>query len=308
MTIGEHASSFYGKPIQDYIPGTPPNALATHVYRIAAEYDEEPGLLGRLDQFLDTADTTHVDALVLGYWEEAYEESIQSVLDRLVARKADLPALKALFVGDITYEECEISWLQQGSYGDILQAFPQLEVLRIRGSTGLDIPPFEHAHLRELSIECGGLPVALLQNLANTRLPALKHLELWLGTDEYGFDGTPADVYGAVEALQPDRLDYLGLRDADITDILAKWLADKAWVAQLDTLDLSLGTLTDEGGEALLSHPAITQPGGRLATLDLSHHYLSESVQKRFAALPRRVILDDPQEDDDGDCYVAVGE
>lgn len=309
MTIGEHASTFYGKPIEDYVPGTPPRALATHVYRIAAEYDEEPGLLGRLNAFLDEVDTQQVEALVLGCWEEAYDQSVQGALNGLIARKDELPTLKALFVGDVTYEECEISWLQQGNYGGILQAFPRLEVLRVRGGTNLEIPAFEHPNLRELIIECGGLPASVLQDLAKTTLPALKHLELWLGTEDYGFDATPADVYAAVEALQPARLDYLGLRNSDITDILAEWLADKSWVANLDTLDLSLGTLTDDGADALLKNPAIAAPGGRLATLDLSHHFLTVEMRERLAALPRRVVLDDPQDDEEGSYYyVAVGE
>lgn len=103
-------------------------------------------------------------------------------------------------------------------------------------------------------------------------------------------------------------LTYLGLRDAEIADDLAVWLAEEPLVAQLDTLDLSLGTIGDLGAVAVLNHTQL----GKLKRLDLSHHYISEENQAKLKALPFEVVLDDPQEadEDDGESYryVAVGE
>lgn len=305
MTIGDHQSSFFGKPVVDYQKGGSVEALDSQVYRLSLEYDDKTPMAQLLDEFLNTADKSRLDALVIGIWEDAYENSVQDALDLLIARKDELPALRALFIGDITYEECEISWIIQGAYNELLATFPALEVLSIRGSTQLSIDAFSHANLRELRIECGGLPAAILHNLAASSLPALQRLELWLGTEEYGFDGNLDDVIACVEALKPQRLDYLGLRDAQIADEVAGWLAGQPWLTSIANIDLSLGTLGDAGAEALYNSPYL--PG--VKRLDLSHHYISETWQEKLASLPLTVVLDDPQEEEDeDDRYVAVGE
>ena len=226
----------------------------------------------------------------------------------LIAHAPQLPNLRALFIGDMTYEECEISWIVQGSYKPLLDAFPLLQELRIRGGNELVIEPFAHQHLRRFTIEAGGLDQKIAEALAQSSMPQLEHLELWLGTEEYGFSGD-VDLYRKVLAqLTVPTLKYLGLRDAEIADDLAVWLAEEPLVAQLDTLDLSLGTIGDLGAVAVLNHTQL----GKLKRLDLSHHYISEENQAKLKALPFEVVLDDPQEadEDDGESYryVAVGE
>ncbi len=41
-----------------------------------------------------------------------------------------------------------------------------------------------------LTIESGGLPAAVVREVASAHLPALEHLELWLGEENYGGDAT----------------------------------------------------------------------------------------------------------------------
>ena len=45
-----------------------------------------------------------------------------------------------------------------------------------------------------LIVESGGLHGEVLRQLAAADLPALTHLELWLGDDAYGWDGAVGDV------------------------------------------------------------------------------------------------------------------
>ncbi len=85
-------------------------------------------------------------------------------------------------------------------------------------------------------------------------------------------------------------------------------------VAQLETLALSMGTLSDAGGEALVNG----QPLSHLATLDLRHHYLTEPVLDRVRAACAPAVVEageaeddyaDPDdEDDEPERYVAVSE
>ncbi len=156
MTISERTETFFGKTVQDYEGGAVTGARASTGWSwttttTAAWWHCSTSTSRR---------STSRSSLILGRWNEPHDDGPGSVLDHLAELAPQLPKLKALFVGDMTYEECEISWIIQGTrYSHLLQAFPQLEVLRIRGATSLAGQPLTHAGLRELVIESGGLPV-----------------------------------------------------------------------------------------------------------------------------------------------------
>jgi hypothetical protein len=309
MTVTETKDRYLGKPVVEFRMGdtiADPAAVRTNLYRLSQDYDSAESQRELFDSFLAQIDTAALDALIIGAWSEAHDEGPQGYLDGLIERRAELPALKALFVGDMTYEDCEISWIIQTGYNPLLAAFPQLRSLRIRGSSQLKLEAFEHAQLEELAIECGGLPSEIAKAIAGSALPALRRLELWLGDDGYGFDGN-VDVFARLlDSIDASRLEYLGLRNAQISDGLAAHLAAQPWLGKLKTLDLSMGVIGDEGAQALCESPHITG----LETLDLSHHYIGAAWQARLRALPCKVVLDDPQdaEESDGDRYVAVSE
>lgn len=304
--ISTKLDTFQGRTVMDYKPGTVPVNSAGTVYRLESDYDNGPAMSALIPEFLSHIPAPDLQALVIGSWVEPYETSASEFLTVLVDRAAELGGLRALFVGDMTYEECEISWIVQGDYTPLLNALGALEVLRIRGSNSLVIAPFTHHGLRQFIIECGGLGNEILKNLAQSAMPALEHLELWLGADDYGFNSNLATVQRAVTHLCTPALRYLGLRNAQIADEVAVWLAGEPWVAELDTLDLSLGVISDKGAQALLASPHVA----RLKRLDLSHHYISAEVQAALRRLPVEVVLDDPQDanEDEDSRYVSVGE
>jgi Leucine Rich repeat len=307
MTVNQTQDRYLGKPVVEFRMGdtiADPASVRTHVYRLAQDYDSAESQRELLDAFLAQVDAAAIETLIVGAWSEAHDESPQGYLDGLIERRAELPALRALFVGDMTYEDCEISWIIQTGYNALLDAFPRLRSLRIRGSSGLALAPFGHAALEELAIECGGLPAQIVDAIAGSTLPALRRLELWLGDDNYGFDGDVRSYARMLDTIDASRLDYLGLRDAQISDDLAKHLAAQPWLGKLKTLDLSMGTIGDEGARALCESPYLAG----LESLDLSHHYIGTGWQAKLRALPCKVVLDDPQDEDDGARYVAVAE
>ena len=303
MTISEYAKVYRGKRVVDFKMGDSPTA-GDIAYRLAQEYDSSESQSELLEDFFSKVGPESIETLIVGPWSEASSDSPQGFIDGLIERRAQLGGLKALFVGDMTYEDCEISWIIQSSYNELLAAFPGLESLRLRGATDLKLQPFVHANLQELAIECGGLPSQLVEAIAASTLPALRHLELWLGDDGYGFDGDVDTYRRLLAAIGPERLRHLGLRNAMISDDLAQWLAAEPWLGSLHTLDLSLGTIGDIGARALLASPNL----GGIERIDLSHHYISAEVQQQLRSLPCAVILDDPEQEDDGDRYVAVAE
>ncbi|WP_083974403.1 STM4015 family protein [Herbidospora daliensis] len=266
----------------------------------------EEDILEQMDAFFDRVDTETVPALVLGYWADLYQTSSAPIVAKLAANAHRLPALRALFLGAVSSEACEISWIKQSDVTALLTAFPDLERLEIRGGDGLALSPVRHEKLRMLRVETGGLSGAFIRGLAACDLPALEHLELWLGVEQYGGDYTVDDLAPILRGDRLPALKHLGLQDSDRQDEIAAAVAAAPVVAQLENLALSMGVLTDEGAEALLSG----QPLTHLDQLDLHHHYLSDQMIKRVekALFVVGVDLGDRQYDDEGWFYVAVDE
>ncbi|MEN8221354.1 MAG: STM4015 family protein [Pseudomonadota bacterium] len=306
MTINEeNETQFYGLPVVDFNPQLGIENPTTQVYRLAYDYEQETKFKDILEKFLNDPRITDVPAIIIGHWEDAYEVSPDYVLQQLIEQRDKLPKLKALFVGDMTSEECEISWIQQTDYAPLLKAFPLLEQLRVRGSNDLQFSQLRLYSLKTLIIETGGLPCSVIESVINAKLPALEHLELWLGTDEYGFDGDLNTIKPLLEMGAFPKLRYLGLRDSEIADDIAIEIAKSPLPKQLEILDLSMGTLTDNGAQALLNSEYIKS----LKKLDLDFHFMSTTMMEKLENLGIDVDVSDQQEEDeDGDRYVAVSE
>jgi len=313
MGFYERVTTFAGLPVvehpqkDDPLPEVDPAAVA---WRVGDSDPYEP-VQDWLRRFADTLGHRAV-ALVLGPWgEELYDNP--PPVPTLVEIADKLPALRALFVGEVLGEECENSWINATEFTPLLTAYPRLETLRIRsgfrdGTTETPLLPVRHDALRELAIETGGLPGSVVRAVAESDLPALEHLELWLGVDEYGGDATLEDFAPILSGSRWPGLRYLGLRNAEIADQLAAAVAAAPVVARLETLDLSLGVLSDTGAAALLAG----QPLTHLRRLDLHHHFLSDEMVKRVAAeLPAADLSEQERaETSNGDVwrYTAVSE
>ncbi|MFG1951713.1 STM4015 family protein [Micromonospora sp. NPDC048830] len=315
MTFGSHATTFAGRPVvQVPADGPLPIVDGPVAWRFAYwEFDagaEEKGAEGfrdAFDRFVELAGPA-VEALVVGSW--GYAAFNTAPIAQLCAAAPRLPNLRALFLGDITFDECEISWMKVGDVSPLLAAYPGLEVLRVRGGEDFEFSPVRHGRLRELTVQSGGLGRDFVGAVLDSELPALSDLELWLGTPDYGGDTTVADLAPLLAGQRFPALRRLGLRNAEIADDLAEALASAPVVARLTRLDLSLGTLGDRGAAAL----AGGQPLTHLAMLDLHHHYISAELAAALpGALPGvRVDLSEPKEadEDDGETYryTAVSE
>ncbi|WBB81087.1 STM4015 family protein [Micromonospora sp. WMMD882] len=289
MTINSHVTTFDGLPVVRFAPDlalpADPSAVAWRVE--AADYDSSPQeLTETLEALLAAVPAGSIRALVVGQWGSPYENP--APVDLLVSLAPRLTGLRALFLGEMTFEECEISWIRHGDVSGLLTAYPALEVLRVRGADGLTLRPTRHPALRELAFESGGLPAAVVRAVGESDLPALTHLELWLGVDDYGRDATVADLAPVLGGDRLPALRTLGLCNTDLADEVAAAVATAGVVPRLTALDLSMGTLTDVGGEALLAG----QPLTHLRRLDLRHHFLSEELAGRLVARLAGVDVD----------------
>ncbi|MFG2332913.1 STM4015 family protein [Streptomyces sp. NPDC048604] len=319
MTIGSHLEELRGLPVFEFpepgstVPLPEPESVAWRISGPTYRDGDEEDWPEVFDRFLAAVDTRRVRSLVVGGWEDAYETDSAPIVARLIAANNRLTALESVFLGDMTFEDCEISWIQQSDVTPLLAAYPGLRSFGVRGGSNLAFPPVRHAALEQLVVEAGGLGADVVRGIAGSELPALTDLELWLGTDEYGADSVPGDLAPLLAGTHVPALRRLALRNSVIQDEIAEAVSGAPVVARLEHLDLSMGTLSDFGAVALLGG----QPLTHLASLDLSHHYLSEEMRERIVAelAPHgvRVLTDEPQQEEDwgdGDMhrYVSVGE
>nr|WP_062330903.1 STM4015 family protein [Herbidospora sakaeratensis] len=268
--------------------------------------EEDDDVLAEMDAVFERGDTDKVVAVHVDSWPEMYEESSAAIVEKLVANAHLLPGLRGLSLGHVDPEWCEISWIQLSDLTPLLTAFPGLERLDLRGGDGLALTPLRHESLRVLRVECGGLHSSFVRSLAACDLPALEHLELWLGVERYGGNTSVADLAPILAGDRLPALRHLGLQDSEIQDEIAAAVASAPVVARLDELDLSMGTLTDAGAEALLDG----QPLSHLMVLDLHHNFLSDAMAERVEkALPGvDVKLHNRLAPRDDRFYVAVSE
>lgn len=262
------------------------------------EYDYEqyedgkgPGTL--VEDMLADPEFGQVTDVVIGSWGSAWEDSCQEILDGIVANKEKFAHVERLFVGDMDYEECEVSWIMQGSYGQLWKALLGLKELTIKGSMDLDLGEVEHENLEALTIICGGLPSSVLKALGKAKLPNLKKLILYIGVDNYGFDGDGDTVREFLEKSDFPKLEYLGIEDSEIQDELTQVVLESKYINRIHTLDLANGTLTDKGGALLLENlPSCPN----IKVLDVHYHYMSDEMVEKLKKLSIEVDASDANE------------
>ncbi|MEU9885934.1 STM4015 family protein [Sphaerisporangium sp. NPDC051011] len=305
--IHEHLTEFHGLPVRD--AGDEEARGASQVaWRVGGDPDEDgEGIAGSFQRLFDEVDCGVVRALVVGSWGWSHDGDTAAVPVGLLVEAAHrLPALEAIFLGDYVSEESEISWIGQADVTPLLTAYPRLKRLDVRGSEGLELQPVTHTSLETLRFESGGLPAAVVRAIGASSLPALRHLELWLGEENYLGDSGPEDWAPILAGGGLPALRHLGLQDSERQDEVAVAVATAPIVARLESLDLSMGALTDEGAEALLSG----QPLTHLKRLNLRHHFLSEEMTAKLAGAFGGVEVDlsDRQNPDDDWRFIEVSE
>ena len=257
----------------------------TYYYEYEEYEEEDKGPETMIEDILAHKAFPGLDELVIGNWG-VWNGSCPPIIDGLVENKEKFSHIQKVFIGNMGYEECEVSWIEQGDYSKLWAAMPQLKELTIKGSNELVLGEICHEELEALTIICGGLPVSVIQSIQNAKLPKLKKLLLFIGVEEYGFDGDENTIKELLTQAQFPELTYLGITNSEIQDELTEVVLGSKFMEQITTLDLSNGTLTDKGG-ALLLEKIPQYPNIR--KLDIHYNYLSVNMAKKLEALPIEV-------------------
>lgn len=283
LTYGEEKSKKYSYEWEDY-EGGEKNAKT-----IIAEILEDPKL-------------PELEEVIVGCWGESWDNNAQAIVDGMVENKDKFSHIKSLFIGDMEYDECEVSWIEQADYSKLWEALPQLEKLTIKGSTNLSLGKIKHENLKSLEIICGGLPKEVLQSIGEAELPELRNLLLYIGVEDYGFDGDVSDIEAMLTKSDFAKLEVLGIMDSEIQDEIAEVVVKSKYMKQIEKLDLSMGSLSDKGGEILLKE---VPEHANIKALNLEYHFMSDAMMKKLEGLSIEVNVEDQQEDDeyDGEIY-----
>ncbi len=266
------------------------------------EYEDGKGPDCMVEEMLSDPEFSNLTELIIGDWGNAWEDSCQAILDGIAENAERFSQIEKLFIGDMDYEECEVSWILQGNYSRLWAALPQLRELTIKGSTDLELGEICHDNLESLTIICGGLPKDVILSIQNAKMPKLKKLLLYIGIEDYGFDGDADSIKELLKQADFPQLEYLGIVDSEIQDDLAQIVLDSKYMGQIHTLDLSLGTLTDKGGKLLLDKlPAWPN----VKKLDVHFHYLTEEMMDKLKELPIEADVSERYEPDEyhGEIY-----
>ena len=230
------------------------------------------------------------------------------------------PGLRALHLGDLTDTNVDMAHHVIGDVGAaITKAFPNLETLLLhsgdqswRGegqtflASGLDLP-----RLRTLTIETCAMTTERLAGILAAELPALERLELWFGSRDYDAIYEIGDLGPLLhEADRFPTVRHLGLRNSELADIFAPAIVFSKIAARLETLDLSMGTLTDVGANILVDHASQLR---NLTKLDVSQSYVTPAAIDRLRGVFREVVAGDQKLEagaipDAEDRYVSVHE
>ena len=159
--------------------------------------------------------------------------------------------------------------------------------------------------LTRLKLETGGLPAKAARSVAVAYLPNVSHLEIWFGTEDYGGSCSAQECAAILANPSLGAVRTLGLKNADFQNAICEVVVKSPLIAQLTRLDLSMGTMTEEGAGVLLKHADHFR---HLDSLSVNDNQIAPDVVERLrAALPNLESLSQRDWDDDWR-YTSVGE
>ena len=264
-------------------------------YDYDKDYEEEEVGESFVDEILNDPEFPELTELIIGNWCDAWEGDCQGILDKIVEHAEKFSHIQSLFVGDMESEECEVSWIMQGNYSAVWAALPNLKELIIKGSQELELGEICHENLESLTIICGGLPSSVIESIGRAKLPNLKKLHLYIGVEDYGFDGDADTVRKLLDEADFPKLEYLGIADSEIQDELTEVVLNSKFMSQIHTLDLSDGTLSDKGGE-MLAKTIPLYPN--IQVLDLHHNFMTDEMIEKLRTLSVELDVSEQEEPD----------
>ncbi len=265
-------------------------------YKIVIDFweEEETGedYSAKLEKLCESDLVGELKNLVLGNWIEEYgEDDVDNIKDAiaiLIENAEKFTSLEGLMIGDIFYEESELSWIFYDDMSALWAAFPNLKILHVRGAGGLKLGKIKHDNLEKFILESAGTSQNVALELAKAELPKLQYLELWLG-DERHADGEEVLEHDLTLIFNNSfpSLKSVAILNSSLGFKMIRSIKETSLINQLTSLDLSGGTLGDETIGELLDENL-----QQIDTLDISLNYFSNETVQKLQGLYKNVIAD----------------
>lgn len=285
--------------------------LENHRDWMDSKFDVRPSL----EKLFGSAACVALRELKVGVirWDE-HMEDLQRLFE-IAGRFEWAKGLERLHLGDV--EDVDMTHHSIGTVGKpISKTFPALRSLILHGGqhyadhdgsldfSGLDLP-----ELKQLVIETCSMNKKRLKALWSAKLPKLEGLTLWFGDrEDYGATATLKDLAPLLEGKVFPKLKHLGLANAGFEKELAVAVPKSTLAPQLESLDLSMGTLDDADVPGLV---AAKKSFPKLKSLDVSDNWFTKAgVAALKKAYPNLEAENQrkPWEDQPDVRYVSVSE
>lgn len=163
-----------------------------------------------------------------------------------------------------------------------------------------------YPRLTKLAIQTGQLTAEQLHVIARAELPSLEELDLWFGDPHYGATGDVDDIAPLFQRRDLPHLRTLRLRNCPFADALVTHLATTPLLAQITSLDLGMGNLSDDGVRAM---HAQRDRFRHLQHLVLDDNALTDETFPIAKELAANLVFGNEHDPDRAtDLYVSVGE
>jgi hypothetical protein len=167
--------------------------------------------------------------------------------------------------------------------------------------------------LKSFRVETGGLDTSCIKSIVSAKWPQLESLHLYFGADDYGAGGNVKKIAPILAGTGLKKLKHLGLMNAEFSNEICQALPKSKILKQLETLDLSLGTMDDEGAQAIAESAKAFK---HLRRIELDQNFISKKGEKLLKDAKLEVSIGRQEEPEDwGDPeepdlhrYVSVGE
>ena len=233
-----------------------------------------------------------------------FDYSIAGILKEFKDHK--LLAMSKVHLGNFEYpDENEISWVSVGNVNQIFELFPNLKDLHLTGSA-IELGSVNHSKLKRLKLESGGLSANAINSVMKATLPELEDLEIWFGDEGYGAEGNNTMLSPLYNDKLFPKLKTLGLKNCEFPNDIINSLYSSDLIKQIHSLDMSLGTMTDDGAQVFINQQ---ESFNHLDEIKLNENFISDEICQSLKEIyVDKINTTDQDIMEDDYLYVSVGE
>jgi uncharacterized protein (TIGR02996 family) len=197
-----------------------------------------------------------------------------TTLTATVMHAGPRPPLRELVIADFDDSEIDNIDISRAPIGDLTglgTTYPELETVILKGTGDVVLDRLALPRAKKLALRTSTMTKRTLATILAAPWPVLEDLELWFGDIErgYGAECTVADV-APLFALSLPAMRALRIMNSPFSDEVVPLILGWAGAARLETLDFSLGTLSDAGARLLAPARAAFPALQRLGVFECS--------------------------------------